>query len=59
MSHETDNKAKQAYEKPQLRRIELAADEVLSVGCKTAPGNPGGKLGSGCTNPLCSLATGS
>jgi hypothetical protein len=35
---------KQAYEKPRLRSIELAAEEVLAVGCKTvsqtAPNNP-------------------
>lgn len=28
-------KSKQAYEKPMLRTIELAAEEVLAVGCKT------------------------
>jgi len=27
-------KAKQAYNKPKLRTIELAADEVLAIGCK-------------------------
>lgn len=27
-------KAKLVYEKPKLREIELAADEVLAVGCK-------------------------
>ena len=36
---------KRAYEKPMLRTIELAAEEVLAVGCKavhsgTAPGSP-------------------
>ena len=34
---EPDNKkgnAKQAYEKPMLRTIELAVEEVLVVGCK-------------------------
>lgn len=28
-------KGKQAYEKPRLRVIELAAEEVMGVGCKT------------------------
>lgn len=27
---------KKAYEKPRLRSIELAAEEVLAVGCKKA-----------------------
>lgn len=36
---------KQVYEKPRLRTIELAAEEILAVGCKavhtgTAPGSP-------------------
>jgi hypothetical protein len=29
-------KTKKPYEKPRLRIIELAAEEVLAVGCKTA-----------------------
>jgi hypothetical protein len=29
---------KSAYEKPQLNIIELAAEEVLAVGCKMAGG---------------------
>jgi len=38
-------KEKQVYEQPRLRRIELAAEEILAVGCKavasgTAPGSP-------------------
>lgn len=37
-------KIKKPYEKPRLRAIELAADEVLGVGCKTNQGgfNVGG-----------------
>ena len=35
----TDKKdGKQLYEKPRLRVIELAADEVLVIGCKTFSG---------------------
>ena len=26
---------KQTYEKPSLRTIELAAEEILAIGCKT------------------------
>ena len=29
---------KKAYEPPSLRKVNLAADEVLAVGCKTAQG---------------------
>lgn len=28
------SKTKEPYEKPRLRKIELAAEEVLAVGCK-------------------------
>lgn len=59
MQHKDDNKSKRAYEQPKLRIIELAADEVLAAGCKTTPGHPSGWNGSGCTNPLCSISTGS
>jgi len=53
-----DNKEEkkiQPYEKPRLRVIELTAEEVLAVGCKTAAGGAplppnclscGGNLGS-------------
>jgi hypothetical protein len=30
------SKTKEPYEKPRLRKIELAAEEVLAVGCKTS-----------------------
>jgi hypothetical protein len=37
-------KGKRQYEKPALRAIELAAEEVLAVGCKTISSGsaPGG-----------------
>jgi hypothetical protein len=43
-SHDTKS-MKKTYEKPKLRVIELAAGEVLAIGCKTtssgsAPGFP-------------------
>ena len=31
-------KEKRVYEKPRLRKIELAAEEVLGVGCKLTSG---------------------
>jgi len=50
--------SKQAYEKPKLRTIELLAEEVLGIGCKTAPGLPGPEL-STCTAGVCSVTPGS
>jgi hypothetical protein len=50
-------KSKQPYKKPKLRTIELAAEEVLGIGCKTAPGAPG--PGITCTDGSCSLSLGS
>jgi len=42
MKNPEDNE-KQTYEKPRLRTIELAAEEILAIGCKstmnTAPGS--------------------
>jgi len=49
-------KQKEVYEKPQLRVIELAADEVLAVGCKSpglnyaVGGNPACGVGAGCVS---------
>ncbi|MBW1744438.1 MAG: hypothetical protein JRJ47_13570 [Deltaproteobacteria bacterium] len=34
-SEQGRDQEKQAYEKPRLRIIELAADEVHAIGCKT------------------------
>lgn len=61
---ELDNKRekeKQIYEKPRLRTIELAAAEVLAVGCKVAPGAPatGGPGGATCTDGQCNVTPGS
>jgi hypothetical protein len=47
---------KRAYQKPRLRTIELLAEEVLAVGCKTqsAPGtNPGGAIS--CLGITCAM----
>jgi len=40
---------RQKYERPLLRTIELVAEEVLVVGCKTATGVAAG-------NPACGAA---
>lgn len=58
MQHNDEKQKKQAYEKPRLRIIELAAEEVLGVGCKTAPGSPGQSTPVGCGSISCALQTG-
>jgi hypothetical protein len=58
MSENKDKSSKRPYEKPQLRVINLAAEEVLSTGCKTAPAAPG-VSGSGCVISFCSSSAGS
>lgn len=40
------------YEKPSFHTIDLAAEEVLSVGCKL-DGGPGGPIGASCTASSC------
>lgn len=42
--HESDRKTKEPYEKPRVEAIELKADEVLAIGCKTASGANTGAL---------------
>jgi hypothetical protein len=58
MGKDTKNKSrKSAYEKPQLNVIELAAEEVLAVGCKMVggPNNVGrGNCGTAGRNPCSS-----
>lgn len=50
--------SKVTYEKPVLRRIALAGEETLAIGCKTASSNPtGAKLGApNCLLVSCSAA---
>jgi hypothetical protein len=44
--------AKRIYQKPKLRVIELAADEVLAAGCKVESGTSGpGKPVASCVAP--------
>lgn len=48
---------KEAYEKPELRKITLAAGEVAAAGCKTTGGAMGPTFGS-CQSSMC-MAIGS
>lgn len=59
MQHEENEKNKQSYEKPRLRTIELTAEEVLGIACKTRLSDPNGVGNYGCTNGLCSRTPGS
>lgn len=52
----TQAHSKKPYEKPKLRIIELAAEEVLAAGCKlpmggSAFGSIGSCLGMSCAGP--------
>jgi hypothetical protein len=53
MQDKKDKEKKQAYEKPKLRVIELLAEEVLGIGCKTSWSGPG-LAGRGCSLGGCS-----
>ena len=60
-SEQDKEQTKQAYEKPRLRMIELAAEEVLATGCKTFSGDlsgVGGSPGGGCVVSPCSSVPG-
>lgn len=59
MQHKQAKEKKDPYEKPKLRIIELSAEEVLGVGCKTSGGDPKGIAGNGCLTGVCSSRTGS
>lgn len=50
---------KREYEKPRLRVIELAAEEVMGIGCKISSGAPGVQPTGVCGNPVCSADVGS
>ncbi len=53
MARESKKESKLPYEKPRLRTIQLAAEEVLAISCKTASGKPG-KAGGRCGFQPCS-----
>ncbi len=59
MHTEKEKSGKKIYMKPRLRMIELAAEEVLSVGCKTSFSDPKGVAGNGCLTGICSNLPGS
>lgn len=59
MPHDREEKEKKTYEKPKIRTIELAAEEVLTVGCKTRAFDPKGVAGNGCMSGVCSRRIGS
>ena len=50
---------KKLYEKPVLRVIELAADEVLAVGCKVKKGQTGFNNKKSCLRPRTCYSQGS
>ena len=50
---QTKENKKRAYEKPRLRTIELAAEEVLSIGCKTDANPMLGVNNLGCVLSFC------
>jgi len=55
-------RAKKSYEKPVLRSISLAVDQVLGNTCKGPIYNPSTNLGgqpSGCATGLCKFELGS
>jgi hypothetical protein len=47
-----DRAVKQPYEKPELRKVKLAAGEVAAAGCKTGGGAMGPTFGS-CMSSMC------
>jgi hypothetical protein len=49
MQDKKQKKIKKIYLKPEIRVIDLAADEVLAVGCKTPTGP--GKAQAVCLTP--------
>ncbi len=50
-----EKKRKSVYEKPRLRKIELAAEEVLGIGCKIATGSSPGSSPP-CWTQQCNMA---
>jgi hypothetical protein len=59
MQQNTDKKTKQTYEKPRLRIIELKAEEVLGISCKSSLNDPSGVAGQGCLGGFCVSTRGS
>ena len=58
-SKQDKEKEKPSYEKPRLRTIELAAEEVLGTGCKTMAAPMSGVGTSDCLSGSCVSSFGS
>jgi hypothetical protein len=43
---------KEPYEKPDVRKVKLAAGEIAAAGCKTMGGSMGPSFGA-CSNSMC------
>jgi hypothetical protein len=55
-----DDTAKEPYQTPRLRVVDLAADEVLAIGCKLSTGAAGPVVGNtGCVSPSPCFSPGS
>jgi dissimilatory sulfite reductase (desulfoviridin) alpha/beta subunit len=55
-----DNKKdKRIYEKPMLKTIDLAAEEVMAIGCKLASGGSNVGNPAACTAPVVCVQAGS
>jgi hypothetical protein len=59
MNNKKEPGDKLPYEKPRLRTINLVADEVLGVKCKTALGDPTGKRNQGGCGVVSCMTVGS
>lgn len=57
MANQEENN-KSVYEKPKLRVIDLAAEEVMATGCKIIGGTSIGRNGLPCVSGQC-VSTGS
>ena len=55
----TNEGGKAPYEKPRLRVIELAAEEVLGTSCKSQAGPGQTQAGNGCLSIECKQLLGS
>jgi len=54
MDTKNTQRVKRSYEKPKLRVIDLAAEEVLSVGCKLQSGGIASGSVINCVSSSCS-----
>ena len=59
MTDEQKSGKREAYRKPVLVTIDLAAEEVLAVGCKAPSVNGMNNTGSACRSPKRCLENGS